>query len=82
MGGTHIARVHPSITLRAYPGDDMYRNACQAVFPEYWDSYMDPDMLSKLLKNILEKTFRVSSTLTFSSLDFQLGLLTQRNNGR
>ena len=42
------ASVHHN--LRAYLGDDMYRNACQAVFSEYWDSYMDPDMFIEALE--------------------------------
>ena len=28
--------------LKGVFGYDMYRNACQAVLSEYWDSYMDP----------------------------------------
>lgn len=37
--------------LRAYLGDEMYRNACQAVLSEYWDSYMDPDMFIAALED-------------------------------
>ena len=37
--------------LRAYLGDDMYRNACQAVLSEYWDSFMDPDMFIEALED-------------------------------
>lgn len=37
--------------LRAYLGDDMYRNACQAVLSDYWDSYMDPDMFISALED-------------------------------
>ena len=37
--------------LRAYLGDEMYRNACQAVLLEYWDSYMDPDMFIEALED-------------------------------
>jgi len=40
--------------LRAYLGDDMYRNACQAVLSEYWDSYMDPDMFIEALEDYSE----------------------------
>ena len=36
--------------LRAYLGDEMYRNACQFVLSEYWDSYMDPDMFIAALE--------------------------------
>ncbi|MDG1949360.1 MAG: M1 family aminopeptidase [bacterium] len=37
--------------LRAYLGDEMYRNACQALLSEYWDSYMDPDMFISALED-------------------------------
>lgn len=40
--------------LRAYLGDDMYRNACQYVLSEYWDSYMDPDMFISALEDYSE----------------------------
>ena len=53
--------------LRAYLGDEMYRNACQFVLSEYWDSYMDPDMFIAALESIQAWTYRLSSTIKFSS---------------